>query len=68
MEAAVVNLFGDIQVEKETFRAAVCQRCGTKIYPSRLLHAHIERHRAKDRFLEEELRKLQAVMGRMRRR
>jgi hypothetical protein len=47
-------------------RAAVCGRCGVKIYPPSLLDLHQQRHQLKDRFLEEELKKLQSVFGRMR--
>lgn len=67
METPVSNVFIDIQVENETLRAVICQRCGTKIYPPRLLKSHIHYHRAKENFLEEEMRKLQLVMGRIRR-
>ena len=67
MDTPVTNVFVDIRLENETLRAAICQRCGTKIYPPRLLKSHLKYHRAKDLFLEEELRKLQLVMGRMRR-
>jgi hypothetical protein len=66
MDAPVSNVFVDIHVENQTYRAAMCPRCGTKIYPTKLLQAHLERHRNRDLLLEEELRKLQLVMGRMR--
>ncbi len=67
MDAPVTELFTEIQLENETLRAAICQRCGTKIYPPRLLKSHLQHHRAKDLLLEEEVKKLQLVMGRMRR-
>jgi hypothetical protein len=46
-------------------RAAMCQRCGVKIYPPVLLDLHLQRHRMRDEFLREEVKKLQATMGRM---
>ncbi|HEV8344683.1 MAG TPA: hypothetical protein VGR30_20175 [Candidatus Binatia bacterium] len=66
METPISNVFVDIHVDNQTYRAAMCPRCGTKIYPANLLQAHLERHRRRDLALEEELRKLQLVMGRMR--
>lgn len=66
MENSITNVFVDIQVENQTYRAAMCPRCGTKIYPANVLQAHLERHRRRDLVLEEELRKLQLVMCRMR--
>ena len=67
MDTPVTNAFIDIQLENKTVPAAVCQRCGTKIYPPALLKSHLGHHRTRDLVLEEELRKLQFVMGRMRR-
>ena len=56
----------DIQFEKETFRAAVCNRCGARMFPAELLEAHMDRHELKDLFLQSELKKLQFAMNRMR--
>lgn len=56
----------EIQCDNETFQAAVCQRCGAKIYPAELLNAHLDRHQVKDLYIEGELRRLQFAMARMR--
>jgi hypothetical protein len=56
----------DIQFEQETFHAAVCNRCGARMFPTELLEAHMDRHELKDLFLQSELKKLQFAMNRMR--
>ena len=56
----------DIQYEKEIFRAAVCNRCGARMFPAELLEAHMDRHELKDMYLQSELKKLQFAMNRMR--
>ncbi|MBM4264093.1 MAG: hypothetical protein FJ145_22060 [Deltaproteobacteria bacterium] len=56
----------DIHFDNEIFAAAVCHRCGTKIYPAHSLEAHLDRHQLKDLYLEGELKRLQYAMGRMR--
>jgi ribosomal protein S27AE len=69
MEAAVTNETNevyDIHYENATFKAAVCHRCGAKMFPAELLEAHMDRHQLKDMFLESELKKLQYSMNRMR--
>ena len=69
MEAAVTNEPNevyDIHYENATFKAAVCHRCGAKMFPAELLEAHMDRHQLKDMFLESELKKLQYSMNRMR--
>ncbi|HXG52048.1 MAG TPA: hypothetical protein VNN77_11665 [candidate division Zixibacteria bacterium] len=58
--------YSDIRFADETYRAAVCPRCNTKIFPSDLLEAHMDRHQIKDLYLEGELKKLQFAMARMR--
>src|ERR1041385_2617400 len=64
---AVANVDSyDIQFEKETFRAAVCNRCGARMFPAELLEAHMDRHELKDLYLQSELKKLQFAMNRMR--
>jgi len=55
-----------IKIDNNTFRAALCHRCGTKIYPASQMEAHLDRHQVKDMFLEGELKKLQYSMNRMR--
>jgi len=56
----------DIHYENATYQAAVCHRCGAKMFPAELLEAHMDRHQLKDMFLESELKKLQYAMNRMR--
>ena len=66
MESSVETEFSDIQCDNSVYQAAVCHRCGTKIYPAELLEPHLDRHQLKDLYLEGELKKLQFAMGRMR--
>ncbi len=66
MESQILNELSDIRIHDMTYHAAVCQRCGTKIYPAALLDAHLDRHQLKDLYLEGELKRLQYAMGRMR--
>jgi hypothetical protein len=66
METPTPVEFTDICYENGTYQAAVCQRCGAKMYPAELLEAHMDRHQLKDLFLEGELKKLQYAMARMR--
>lgn len=66
MESATGQEFDDIQYDKSTFRAAVCHRCGAKMFPAELLEAHMDRHELKDMYLQSELKKLQYSMNRMR--
>ena len=58
--------FSDINCDNGIYQAAVCHRCGTKIYPAEMLEPHLDRHQIKDLYLEGELRRLQYAMGRMR--
>jgi predicted nucleic-acid-binding Zn-ribbon protein len=55
-----------IKIDNNTLHAALCHRCGTKIYPASQMEAHLDRHQVKDMFLEGELKKLQYSMNRMR--
>jgi ribosomal protein S27AE len=66
MESATTSESYDIQYEKVTFPAAVCHRCGAKMFPAELLEAHMDRHELKDMYLQGELKKLQYSMNRMR--
>jgi hypothetical protein len=66
MESVNTNESYDIQYEKNTFPAAVCHRCGAKMFPAELLEAHMDRHELKDMYLQGELKKLQYSMNRMR--
>lgn len=67
METAIINSDSyAIRFEAEIFNAAVCARCGAKMFPTELLEAHMDRHELKDLFLQSELKKLQFAMNRMR--
>jgi uncharacterized OB-fold protein len=66
METQIPLEHGNIQYEDATYHAAVCHRCGTKIYPPEQLEPHLDRHQLKDLYLEGELKKLQFAMARMR--
>jgi hypothetical protein len=66
METSDTAEFTQINCENSTYNAAVCHRCGTKIFPVALLDAHLDRHQIKDLYLEGELKKLQFAMARMR--
>jgi ribosomal protein S27AE len=66
MESAINETSYSIRYEKETFHAAVCQRCGARMFPAELLEAHMDRHELKDMYLQGELKKLQFAMNRMR--
>jgi ribosomal protein S27AE len=66
MEVTVTNETYQIQHENVTYQAAICHRCGAKMFPVELLEAHMDRHQLKDMYLESELKKLQYSMNRMR--
>jgi hypothetical protein len=66
METSATAEYIQISCENSTYNAAVCHRCGTKIFPVELLDAHLDRHQIKDLYLEGELKKLQFAMARMR--
>jgi len=66
MEPQSTIEYSDIHYDNGIYQAAVCHRCGAKMYPAELLDAHMDRHQLKDLYLEGELRKLQYAMGRMR--
>ena len=55
-----------ISFDQNDFRAAKCEKCGTKIYPASLLEAHVLRHEQRDRWFSEELRKLKHTFSHMR--
>ena len=48
------------------FRAVKCAKCGTKIYPAALLDVHVVRHKKRDRWFNDDLRKLQHTFWHMR--
>lgn len=66
MESQIIEEGTAIHFNDATYHAAVCHRCGTKIYPVEQLEAHMDRHQIKDLYLEGELKRLQYAMGRMR--
>lgn len=66
METPVPSECTDIYYENTMYHAAICHRCGTKLYPADQLEAHLDRHQLKDLYLEGELRRLQYAMARMR--
>jgi len=66
MESMISESSYAIHYENETFHAAVCHRCGAKMFPTELLEAHMDRHELKDMYLQSELKKLQYSMNRMR--
>jgi hypothetical protein len=65
LETSASHVLTEIRVHNQTKRAAVCDRCGAKFYPPSLLDVHLDHHRTRDLFLEGEVKKLQATMGRM---
>jgi hypothetical protein len=66
METSMPTSESAISFDNNVFQAALCHRCGTKIYPAQHMEAHLDRHALKDMYLEGELKKLQYAMGRMR--
>ena len=66
MESMISESSYAIRYENATFHAAVCSRCGAKMFPVELLEAHMDRHELKDMYLQSELKKLQYSMNRMR--
>jgi hypothetical protein len=66
METTISGDSYDIHYENEIYHAAVCDRCGAKMFPPELLEAHRDRHELKDLYLQSELKKLQYSMNRMR--
>jgi hypothetical protein len=65
VEPSASHVLTEIHVHNQTKRAAVCDRCRAKFYPPSLLAVHLDQHRLRDLFLEGEVKKLQATMGRM---
>jgi uncharacterized OB-fold protein len=55
-----------ISLDTRKLRAARCERCGAKIYPTSHLKPHLARHRARHRWLNAELKKLQFTFAHMR--
>ena len=55
-----------IVIEDRILRAAKCEKCGAKMYPTSLLRPHLNRHQRRHRWFVTELRKLQYTMAHMR--
>jgi hypothetical protein len=55
-----------IAIESRNFRAARCDKCGAKLYPKSLLEPHLARHRARQRWFNAELKRLQFTFAHMR--
>lgn len=66
MQQALNGNFTDIFVMDTMVRAAVCEHCGAKIYPTDLLKPHLHRHQLKHDRLERELKQLQLAVAHMR--
>jgi uncharacterized OB-fold protein len=55
-----------IVIENKVLRAAKCEKCGAKMYPTSLLRPHLNRHQRRHLWFITELRKLQYTMAHMR--
>ena len=66
MEPALAKKSNVISLDQVNFRAAKCEKCGAKMYPRSLLRPHLSRHRARQRWVNGELRKLQYTFAHMR--
>ena len=55
-----------ISINRKHLRAVQCEKCGAKIYPHSLLDRHLTRHRMRQRWFNNELRKLQYTFSHMR--
>ena len=55
-----------ISIERNTYRAVTCAKCGVKMYPKALLEQHLTLHRRRQRWYNHELRKLQYTFSHMR--
>lgn len=66
MQKAFRSNFTNIFVKNTTVRAAACEHCGAKIYPTNLLKLHLHRHQLKHDRLERELKQLQLAVAHVR--
>jgi hypothetical protein len=55
-----------ISLDRTTFRAVKCDKCGAKMYPQSLLEPHLTRHRRRHRWFKSEMKKLQFTFSHMR--
>jgi uncharacterized OB-fold protein len=66
METGSRNNEKVISIDQHWLRAAKCEQCGAKMYPTALLEPHLTRHRRRQEWFNTELRKLQYTFSRMR--
>jgi hypothetical protein len=66
MDPVLRNDLNIISIERTELRAAKCEKCGAKVYPTSLLEPHLTRHRRRQRWFNAELRKLQYTFAHMR--
>jgi uncharacterized OB-fold protein len=66
MEPVSHNNPNIISIDRTELRAAKCEKCGAKIYPTSLLEPHLTRHRRRQRWFNAEIRKLQYTFSHMR--
>jgi len=66
MEPISHNNSNIISIDRTELRAAKCDKCGAKIYPTSLLEPHLTRHRRRQRWFNAEIRKLQYTFSHMR--
>ncbi|HWH80433.1 MAG TPA: hypothetical protein VNT76_23795 [Candidatus Binatus sp.] len=66
MEPAATHKSNVISLDRQKFRAVMCDKCGAKMYPKSLLEPHLTRHRRRQRWVNAELRKLQHTFAHMR--
>ena len=66
MESAPAKKSNVISLDQVKLRAVKCEKCGAKMYPRSLLRPHLSRHRARQRWVNSELRKLQYTFAHMR--
>lgn len=66
METDTQNNAKVISIDQRTLRAAKCEKCGAKMYPTSLLEPHLTRHERRQHWFNTELRKLQYTFSHMR--
>jgi methionyl-tRNA synthetase len=66
MQASLNGNSKSIVIENKILRAAKCEKCGAKMYPTSLLRPHLNRHQRRQHWFMTELRKLQYTMAHMR--
>lgn len=66
MESLIEHNSRTIVVSNKSFRAAMCDQCGAKMYPPKLLPPHLSRHERRNEWFTTELKKLQHTFAQMR--